>query len=72
MKGGQRHAPAAFSLGKRPGTYCGGGWVGPKRGKILLLPEFDPWTVQPVACRYPDCDTPACTTVFNIKGIEYK
>jgi hypothetical protein len=26
--GGQRHAPAAFSPGKRPGTHCTGGWVG--------------------------------------------
>ena len=24
----QRHAPAALSLAKRPGTHCTGGWVG--------------------------------------------
>jgi hypothetical protein len=26
--GGQRHAPSALSLGKRPVTHCTGGWVG--------------------------------------------
>jgi hypothetical protein len=30
--GGQLHAPAALPLGKRPGTYCTGGWVGPRAG----------------------------------------
>jgi len=25
--GGQRHAPAAVSLEKRPGTHCTGGWI---------------------------------------------
>jgi hypothetical protein len=30
--GGQRHAPAALLLGKRPGTHCIGGWVGPRVG----------------------------------------
>ena len=25
--GDQRHAPAALSPGKRPGTHCTGGWV---------------------------------------------
>ena len=30
--GGQRHAPAALSLGKRPGTHCIGGWVVPSAG----------------------------------------
>jgi hypothetical protein len=29
---GQRHAPAALTPGKRPGTYCRGGWVGPTAG----------------------------------------
>ena len=28
--GGQTHAPAALPLGKRPGTHCIGGWVGPR------------------------------------------
>jgi hypothetical protein len=30
--GGQRHAPAALPTGKRPGTHCTGGWVGPRAG----------------------------------------
>ena len=30
--GGQHHAPAALSPGKRPGTHCIGGWVGPRAG----------------------------------------
>jgi len=28
--GGQRHAPTALPLGKRPGTLSTGGWVGPR------------------------------------------
>jgi hypothetical protein len=30
--GGQRHTPAALAPGKRPGTNCIGGWVGPRAG----------------------------------------
>jgi hypothetical protein len=30
--GGQLHAPAALPPGKRPGTHCIGGWVGPMAG----------------------------------------
>ena len=30
--GGQRHAPAALPPGKRPGTHCIGGLVGPRAG----------------------------------------
>jgi hypothetical protein len=30
--GGQPHAPAALPPGKRPGTHCTGGWVGPRAG----------------------------------------
>ena len=29
---GQLHAPAALPPGKRPGTHCIGGWVGPRAG----------------------------------------
>ena len=29
---GQRHAPAVLTQGKKPGTYCIGGWVGPRAG----------------------------------------
>ena len=30
--GGESHGPAALPPGKRAGTYCVGGWVGPKAG----------------------------------------
>jgi hypothetical protein len=30
--GGQRHALANLSLGKKPGTHCTGGWVGTSAG----------------------------------------
>jgi hypothetical protein len=30
--GVERHAPAASSPGKRAGTHCTGGWVGPMAG----------------------------------------
>ena len=30
--GSQRHTPAALAPGKRPGTDCIGGWVGPRVG----------------------------------------
>ena len=54
-----RHAPAALLPGKRPGTHCIGGLVGPRAGmgrcgKSCLPPGFDPRTAQPVANRYTD------------------
>ena len=63
--GGQRHAPAALSLGKRPGTHCTGGWVGPRAGLdgrwiSSLPPGFDPQTVQPVASLYTLSAIAAC------------
>jgi hypothetical protein len=47
---------------ERPGTYCTGGWVGPRAGldrceKSRPTPGFDPRTVQPVASRYTDYAT---------------
>jgi hypothetical protein len=62
--GGQRHAPADLRLGKRAGTHCIGGWVGPRAGldrcgKSRRPPGFDPRTVQPAASRYTDYDIPA-------------
>ena len=30
--GSQRQAPAGLTPGKRPGTHCIGGWVGPRAG----------------------------------------
>jgi hypothetical protein len=63
--GGQRHNPAAFPQ-ERSGSYCVGGWVGPKAilegcGKSPPPPPrgFDPRTVHPVASRYTDCAVPA-------------
>jgi hypothetical protein len=54
--GGQRHAPAAFTLGKDPlpitqeaGWASGPVWTGAEN---LAPPGFDPRTVQPVASRY--------------------
>ena len=49
---------------ERPGTYCTGGWVGPRAGldvcgKSRPPPGFDPRTVQPVASRYTDWAIPA-------------
>jgi hypothetical protein len=57
--GGQRHALAALPPGKTwyplyrrlGGPQGQSGWV----QKILLLPGFDPQTIQPVASRYTDC-----------------
>jgi hypothetical protein len=47
--GGQRHAPAAFRQGKRPGTHCVGGWVGPQ-GRSERM-----WkTLPPTEIRSPD------------------
>jgi hypothetical protein len=62
--GGQLHAPAALPPGKRPGTHCLGGWVGPRTGldgceKSRPPPGFGPRTVQPIASRYTDCAIPA-------------
>jgi hypothetical protein len=57
--GGQCHASATLPLGKRPGTHCIGGWVGPSAslyvcGKSCPPPGFDSQTVQPVASCYTD------------------
>jgi hypothetical protein len=42
---------------KRPGEQCTGGWVVLEAGldameNLVPPPGFNPWTVQPVACRY--------------------
>ena len=44
----------AFSLGKRPGIHCTGGWVGTRAldgWENLPPPGFDPRTVQTAANR---------------------
>ena len=57
--GGQRHAPAALPPGKKPGTHCTGGWVGPRVGldgcgesRPPLV--FDSRTVNRIASVYTD------------------
>jgi hypothetical protein len=55
--GDQRQAPAAFPPGKRAGTHCIGGLVGPRAcldgcGNSRPPPGFHPRTVRPVAIRY--------------------
>jgi len=57
--GGQRHAPAALTPGKSPGTHCTGGRVGRRAGlegcgRISPPPGFDPRAVQPVGSHYTD------------------
>ena len=57
--GGQRHAPAALSLGKRPGNPLyrrldGSQGRNGRVWKISTPPGFDPRPVQPVASRYTD------------------
>ena len=59
--GGQRHAPAAFTLGKDPvpivqeaGWAPGPVWIGAEN---LAPPGLDPWNVQPVGSRYADYAT---------------
>jgi hypothetical protein len=66
---GQRHAPAAFHLWERPGTYCTGDWVGPRFGldrcgKSRPQTGFDPQTAQPVASRYTDYATRPTVCAF--------
>ena len=50
--GGQRQAPAALPPGKRRGTYCIGGWMGPTTsldgcGNSRPPPGFDPGHFEP-------------------------
>ena len=69
--GCQRHAPATLPTGKRPGTHCIGGWVGPRAGlygceKVLPPPGYDPQTVQPIASRYTNSAIPAHEQLVDI------
>jgi len=58
LEGGEGSAsrPVALYPRERPGSYCTGGWVGPRDiwtgAENLAPPGFDPRTVQPVASRY--------------------
>jgi hypothetical protein len=62
--GGQLHAPAALPPGKRPGTHCIGGWVGPTAGldgceKSRRHRDSIPGPTSQVASRYTDWAIPA-------------
>ena len=63
--GGQRHAPAALSLGKRPHTRCTGAWVVTRAGldgygKYRFHPPgVDHRTVRTADIRYTDWAIPA-------------
>jgi len=57
---GQRHSPAALAPGKKPKEAkwtTGPVWTGAKN--LVLSPDFDPRTVQPVASRCTDFAVPA-------------
>jgi len=54
--GGHYHAPATLPPGKKTGTHCTDGKVGPQGQsgwvwKISPSPSFHPWTVQPIVSR---------------------
>ena len=53
---GQHHV-SALPGGKKPCTYCTGGWVGirvslDKSEKSRHPLGFEPWTIQPISIRY--------------------
>jgi hypothetical protein len=59
--GGQRHAPVALSLGKRPGTHYTGVWVGSRADldkcggqNLVSRPKLEPQTVRRVASRHTE------------------
>ena len=56
--------PGRFTPGRRPGTHCTGGWVGPRAGldgcgKCSCPPGFDPRIFQPVESSCTDWDIAA-------------
>jgi hypothetical protein len=71
---GQPHALAALPPGKRPGTHCMGGWVGPNAGldgcgKSHPPQGFDPRTIHSGASRYTDWAIPAHShMLYLVKG----
>jgi len=57
---GQRHFPATLAPGKKPKEpKWTPGPVGTGVKNLILSPDFDPWTVQPVASRSTDFPVPA-------------
>ena len=74
--GGHYHAPAALPPGKTPGTYCIGGWLGPRAGldgcgkSAPPPPGFVSRSFQPVSSRYTNYTIPShtrCVWEDNIK-----
>ena len=66
--GGQHHAPAVLPPEKSPGTYCTGGWVGPRAGLDGYREEkiFCPYRgSNPVASRYTNY---VITTPLYVEG----
>ena len=62
--GGWRHDPGVLPQGKRPGTHCIGGWVGPRAGldwcgKSRRTRDSIPAPSSFVASRYTDWALPA-------------
>ena len=67
--GGQCHAPAALSPRKNRYPLCrrlGGpqSWSG-RVGNISSPPEFETWTIQPIASDYTDCAIPAHIALYS-------
>jgi hypothetical protein len=68
--GGQLHASAALPPGKRPGTHCIGGWVGPRAGLDgcrKFSPHRDSIPGPSVARSYTDYAIPDPATMYTIK-----
>jgi hypothetical protein len=63
--GSQGYAQAALPPRNRLGTYCTGGWVGPRVQKISPPPGCNPRTVQLVMSQYTDYAMPAA---FELDG----
>jgi len=58
---GQRHSPVALPPGKRPGTYCIGGWAGPSA-------HLDGFGKSP-PIRHSIMDRPACSeSLYRLMG----
>ena len=78
--GGKRYAPADLLQGKRAGSHCTRGCLGPRvglhgPGKSLPPPGFNPRTVQPVASRYTDWAIPRrkrSQSLLALKWDEYR
>jgi hypothetical protein len=72
--GGTAPRSGRFTLRKKPGTLCKGGWAGPWTGldcygkrKCLAPVGFELRTVQPVASRYNDWAIPASLMLRTVK-----